>query len=281
MLIQRKLNQKLNQMISQKISIVFLCSFLLTSQSFAADSIDNQIQTLAQIENYDDFDDDDFDDFNFQVTPTKEIYDPFEKVNRKIFIFNDFVDRHLFEHIALGYRKVLPGFTRRSIRNFLSNLYSPFTVVNSILQGNLDNSMASFSSFLINSTLGIGGLFDVAGSKDITYFEEDLGQTFASYGLGPGPYLMLPFLGPSNLRDSSGMAITTTIDPLSVNIFKVGDDVLFDDEVLMGLTVISMIDKRESLLKIISDLRTNSFDIYATARSAYMQNRQSKINNEN
>lgn len=260
--------------------ITFFFGFSLINSTHAASS---KAQPESQIKDPNPVDGDfeEFRDFDFQVKPTKEVYDPFEPVNRKVFIFNEFIDRHFVRHVAIYYQKSLPIAVRKSIRNFFDNIKSPFTVANSLLQGNSENAMAGFSSFLINSTLGVGGLFDVAGRKDILYYEEDLGQTFATYGIGPGPYLILPFLGPSNIRDTSGLIITNLSDPLSINIFKVGDNEIVNDELLTGFTVVSLIDKRESLLKIVDDMRENSFDIYATTRSAYIQNRQSKINNEN
>ena len=259
----------------KKLILSFIFIFIFSNQSFAKIS---HIKFAQLQEEYDDFED--FEDFNFDVSPKKEVYDPFEKVNRKIFIFNDYVDRYFFEHVAIFYRKSLPKGIRKSIRNFFNNLSAPFSVVNSIFQGNGQNAMASFSAFLINTTLGVGGLFNVAGDKEVRYYEEDLGQTFAYYGSPAGPYLMLPFFGPSNLRDGTGMGINALVSPLSVNIFDVGDDELVNEKILTGFTITSLIDKRESLLKIIEDLRNNSFDPYATARSAFMQNRNSKINNE-
>jgi len=260
------------------LTILFLS---LSGESFAQYGQEMQDEKVLKSpplpEQYNDFEYEDFKDFDFDVKPKVEIYDPFEKVNRKIFVFNDKLDIYFLEPVATYYGKVVPGPIIRSVRNFFNNLSAPFSVANSLLQGDGNNAMASFSSFMINSTLGVVGLFDVAGNKKIEYDKEDLGQTFARYGSGPGPYLMLPFFGPSTLRDASGMAITESLSPLSLNITKIGNDDLVSDKAVLGMSVISVIDKRESLLTIIRDLRANSFDFYATSRSAYMQNRESKI----
>lgn len=268
------------QCFKNKITLLFLVCltliFSVPSNSFALSKLGNKTEI---IDPYDEFDD--FADFDFGVTAKKEIYDPFEPLNRKVFLFNEFFDQYFFEHVAIFYQKFIPKIIRKSFRNFLNNITAPFTIINSSLQGDFDNSMASFSSFLINSTLGIGGLIDVAQKKDINYYKEDFGQTFAKYGLGPGPYLVLPFLGPSNLRDSSGIAVQNSLSPLSINIFKIGDDELVHPDILLGFKTASFVDNREFLLNIISDLRKNSFDLYTAMKSAYSQNRIAKINNEN
>lgn len=249
-------------------------------ESFAANlKIKKDIPVKVTKDDSEDFED--IKNFDFQVKSNADVYDPLESVNRKIFVFNDYLDRKIVRYVAISYQKSLPKPVRKSIRNFITNASTPFSVVNSLLQGDGENAMASFSSFLINSTIGVGGLFDVAGNKNITYNQEDLGQTLAVYGLGSGPYLVIPLIGPSNLRDGVGNLATSAVDPLSINAFKIGNDSVASDETILGFTVISLIDKRESLLKIVDDLRANSFDSYATTRSAYSQNRTSKIKNQN
>lgn len=221
---------------------------------------------------------------NFSFTNSSsdvEIYDPLEKVNRKIFAFNEVFDRYFFEHVARAYHNYVPDPVRISIGNFLHNLSMPLVVVNSALQGNLDNSMASFSTFLINTTIGVGGLFDVAKSKDIKYRREDFGQTFAKYKVGQGPYLILPFLGPSDLRDATGLVVEKIVDPLSFNILEVGGNTkLVSSETSFAIAGTTAVDTREGLLDVVDDVRKNSFDGYATIRSAYIQKRNSLINNK-
>ncbi|MFT5703002.1 MAG: phospholipid-binding lipoprotein MlaA [Rickettsiales bacterium] len=208
------------------------------------------------------------------------IHDPLERINRTTFAFNEAFDRTLLLPTTRQYRRFIPNIIRQSIHNFLSNLSAPFSIANSILQGNGQNSMASFSSFLINSTVGIGGLFDVAGARDIEYNEEDLGQTLGKYGLGTGPYLVVPFLGPSNLRDFSGFTTELMLNPFTVGHFDNGLEDIINDRISISITALSVIDTREGLIEVIDNMRKNSFDTYATMRSAYLQRRQSLILNQ-
>ena len=143
-----KYTSKLSKVI---LMALLLCSFNISNSYCAQQNIiDNDFSS-------DDFDD--FDNFNLDVGQNLEIYDPLEKINRKIYKFNDVTDRYFFEHIARGYRKSIPKKARISIRNFISNLASPFTIFNSILQGSAENTMSSFSAFLINSTYWLAWLY--------------------------------------------------------------------------------------------------------------------------
>ena len=223
-------------------------------------------------------DDEDFD--TYETGAVEEIYDPLEKYNRKIFVFNDAFDRYFLEHAARLYRNKVPKKIRSSTHNFLTNLYLPVSVVNSLAQGKVENGLASFSSFLINTTLGIGGLFDVAGNKGVRYNYEDFGQTLGSYGSGSGAYLMIPFFGPSSTRDLSGLAVDNAFNPIGLNILEVGNkEKLLPTEYLLTITAASGIDLREGLLDTVDDLRSDSFDFYATIRSAYLQKRIAEIKN--
>lgn len=211
-------------------------------------------------------------------TSEEEVYDPFEKVNRKIFVFNDFIDRNVLTPVARAYGNYVPKVLRKSIHNFTNNLTLPISTLNSFAQGKVDNGLATFSNFLINTTLGVGGIFDVAGNKNITYEEEDFGQTFGHYGAKSGPYLMLPLIGPSNLRDVTGSGFSTAVDPMGFNLFQVGGSRNYvSAELRISNTLFSSVDKRESLLKVTDDLRKESFDLYATVRSLYIQTRTTKI----
>ena len=124
----------------------------------------------------------------------QNISDPYEGINRKVYAFNDVFDRYFLEHVARAYRKSLPESARDSVHNFLNNLSLPVSAVNSMAQGKVDNALATMSNFLINTTIGCLGLFDVAGKKGVFYKLEDFGQTLGHYGAGSGSYLMLPFL---------------------------------------------------------------------------------------
>ena len=258
--------------------LILLLFFVLLC---GADAIANQIanKSVNKSNTQFNFDDDYQGDDNINHNNDYKVYDPFESFNRKIFVFNNVVDKIIILPVARGYRKIMPKPIRNSINNFLDNLSTPFSVINSVIQGDGTNAMASFSSFLINSTIGVVGIFDIAGKKNIKYQKEDFGQSFGKYGATPGPYLIIPLIGPNNIRDFSGFAITKFIDPLSINGLKLGDDLLNDTE-LFSLAVINVINTRESLIDIIDDVNKNSFDQYATIRSAYSQRRNSLINNQ-
>ncbi len=203
-----------------------------------------------------------------------EIYDPLEKFNRKIYIFNDYLDLYFIQYVAISYRKGIPKVARNSIRNFLNNLSLPISSANSLLQGNVDNSLATFSNFLINSTVGVGGLFDIAGQKGIRYRSEDFGQTLGHYGVTSGAYLMVPIFGPSSTRDLGGFFVDNAISPVQLNLLKVGGKTnLIAPEYRLAVATTTGIDKRESLIETLDDIRTESFDPYATIRSAYLQKR--------
>jgi len=219
----------------------------------------------------------DFEDFGNNSEKTDH-NDPLEPLNRTIFVFNETFDQYFFEHVARTYRLVIPKKARSSIRNFLTNLSKPVSFANSVAQGKLDNSLATLSSFLINSTVGVFGLFDVADSNGIKYEQEDFGQTLGYYGINSGIYLVLPFKGPSSLRDSSGLLADSLISPIGFNSLQFGQKEDFiDDDTRIGIGVMSAVDTRESLIHIIDDIRKDSFDPYVTIRSAYTQNRVDKI----
>ena len=158
------------------------------------------------------------------------------------------------------------------------NLSLPISVVNSLLQGNVDNTLSTFSNFLINTTVGFGGLFDVAGDKGIKYRVEDFGQTLGHYRTGSGAYLVLPFLGPSSVRDLGGLIVDKSVNPFELNFLEVGgrEDIL-SNNVRLGLAGAAAVDKRESLIDIIDSIKADSFDPYATYRSVYLQKRQTDI----
>lgn len=221
---------------------------------------------------------DDFEIQNYQSSTTVKIQDPYEKINRQIFAFNESFDRYFFEHVAKTYRKTVPNPARRMVRNFLSNLSLPISAVNSFAQGKIDNGLSTFSTFLINSTIGVGGLFNIAKSKGISYNFEDLGQTMGYYNIGQGSFIMLPVLGPSTSRDFVGFVADKAINPLNFNLAEIGGQRnLVDSNFLAAAGSLLAIDTRESLIDIIDDIRQDSFDPYATIRFAYLSKRAREI----
>lgn len=193
--------------------------------------------------------------------------DPLEPFNRAVFGFNRFFDRVLLRPVAKGYQR-LPGFVQTGTHNFLGNLLAPVSFLNEVLQGDLTGANITLWRFTTNTILGAGGLVDVAdmvGRGPIP--REDFGQTLGHYGVGTGPYLVLPLLGPSNLRDFSGSIVDIFTDPL--NLYAIHDD---QDWIPITRSVVGAIDSRARIMDVYDDLN-NSVDPYSSFRSAYSQNR--------
>lgn len=208
-------------------------------------------------------------------TADGEVYDPMEGMNRAVFDVNDAVDQAIAEPIARGYRAVTPKLARDGVRNFLRNLRSPVNLANQILQGDVEGAAADVSRFAMNTTIGVGGLFDVAADTGLEYEYEDFGQTLAVWGVDHGPYLVLPLMGPSSFRDATGMLVDTLADPVRLYLYNTDQE-----EWYYARTGATALDKREELLDALDDLRKNSFDYYAAMRSAYMQKRQALVNDD-
>lgn len=149
------------------------------------------------------------------------INDPWEGFNRRVYRFNALADRYVLMPVVQGYRKVVPGFARTGVSNFFSNFGEINTFANSVLQAKPVGSAVTLSRFVLNSTVGLAGLFDPATAIGLDQRNEDLGQTLGHYGVGAGPYLVLPFFGPSSLRDSVGLAgdqgFLYVLDPLQLD----------------------------------------------------------------
>lgn len=195
--------------------------------------------------------------------------DPWQGLNRKVYAFNAGVDKALIRPVSVGYDNVMPDPAQRSVSNFLSNLREPLYAVNNLLQGKVDRALSSTYRFLVNSTVGIAGLFDVAKIHGVEVAREDLGQTLAAWGVKPGRYIMLPFLGPSNLRDLTGfVGETITYYPY---------DVISDSSATTtGLTVLNVIDIRTGFLGTDS-LLDQQLDPYSFLKVAYEENRLDDI----
>jgi phospholipid-binding lipoprotein MlaA len=198
--------------------------------------------------------------------------DPIEPFNRAVFKFNEAVDTVLLKPVAQGYRYITPQPIRNSVGNVFSNLTEPFSMANSFLQGDFTQGMTSFWRFVINSTIGLAGINDVASSAGIRQQREDLGQTFAVWGVGTGPYLILPILGPSNGRDAVGLVASWFTDPVNIAIN--------DNSTQIGLALGNALVIREQLLDPIDDIYSSSLDPYASFRSIYQQRRAAEIKNQ-
>jgi phospholipid-binding lipoprotein MlaA len=204
------------------------------------------------------------DDISKQVSA-----DPLEGLNRSVYAFNNAADKVVIKPVAKAYNKVLPAPAKKGVSNFFSNLGEPLNALNNLLQGKYDRALTSTYRFAVNSTVGVLGLFDVASTLDVKPAREDLGQTLASWGVGPGPYLMLPFLGPTNLRDGVG---------------RIGDGVIFYpiNEVTSSqsgrtaLTVTNVVSLRAGFLGT-DEMLESQLDPYAFLKRAVEQNRVEQL----
>jgi phospholipid-binding lipoprotein MlaA len=194
-------------------------------------------------------------------------HDPWEKHNRRLFRFNEVVDKAITKPIAKGYKKVVPGPVRKSVTNFSANLATPGSALNNFLQGKPAHGFQELGRFVINSTFGIGGLFDVASYGGIEKHSEDFGQTAAVWGVPPGPYVVIPFLGPRTLRGAAAVPLDTLADPLyHYEVTSVRDKVY----------ALRLIDLRSRLLSL-EEMLADSQDPYVTMRESYLQNREFQI----
>ena len=197
----------------------------------------------------------------------EEINDPFEDLNRDIFIFNEKLDEKLLKPAALTYRKVTPQFARTGVTNFFNNLEEIDTTINQVLQGEIKYAFNDAGRFVINSTIGLFGLIDVASKMGLEKHEEDFGQTLGVWGFDSGPYIMIPFLGPSNPRDLLSRPISS---------FLSGTFAMEDNDVKLTLVGIDALETRERLL----DAETLIIgDKYIFVKDAYIQSREYEINN--
>lgn len=203
-----------------------------------------------------------------------QVNDPLEIPNRFVFAANEAADVLVIRPAAEIYVGVVPDPVRDAIHNFIDNLMSPLYIANNLLQGNVEGASNATGRFLTNTILGVGGFADVATQAGIPRAPEDFGQTLAVWGVGDGPYIVLPLLGPSNLRDTAGYAVDSVGDP--VGIWAYGTD---HKGMLVGRAAVGAIDRRSQILKEVDDLRRNSLDFYATARSLYQQQRRAAIAN--
>ena len=199
------------------------------------------------------------------------IDDPFEPVNRHTQTGFLWIDDHVMHPVADSYAEIVPDRLRRSIRNLLETLGLPAVAVNHLLQGNPGRSWTEFQRLAVNAVAGVGGLFDVASDLDLPYQPADFGQTFGVWGIGDGPYLFLPFFGPSNPRDAVGLALGIASNPV----------VLLDGweaaGALSGELVVGAVDGRPRRTEVLDRMRRESLDYYVSLRAVYYQNRRFRV----
>jgi phospholipid-binding lipoprotein MlaA len=193
--------------------------------------------------------------------------DPWEPLNQTIFDVNQGFDKVLTKPLAKGYRGVLPGPVRKVVSNFFTNLTTPRSVINNVLQGKPLQGLSETGRFLFNTTVGIGGLFDVATAAGMEEYREDFGQTAAVWGVPDGPYVMLPFLGPQTLRDAILLPVDIVVDPLYQ---------YENSSIRTKLYVLRLINLRHQLLTADKFLE-ESKNPYVTLRESYLQNRKYEI----
>ena len=200
-----------------------------------------------------------------------EANDPLEPTNRFFYKINDGLDTYLLRPIAVAYRTVVPGVVRRPVHNLLANMSNPVIFVNDVLETRPQRAGTTMMRFLINTTAGVGGLFDVASDLGYSAHDTDFGETLALWGVGGGTFLFLPVLGPSNPRDATGFGADIAFDPLTWASFG-GSATLGYSR--YGLTAI---DARAGNIETLDSIKKTALDPYATFRSLYRQNRAAEI----
>ena len=208
-----------------------------------------------------------------RVIPTEDIWDPIEPVNRAIFAFNEGLDRHVAEPVARAYDNNAPEPVKRGIGNFFRNLRQPIDVVNALLQAKFKQAFFQTGRFVLNSTVGVLGFIDVATPQGIPRQVEDFGITLAHWGIPPGPYIVLPIMGPSNLRDTVGIVGDGFADPIYAVEYTNMDE-WEKLSVEIPLKTVQFISKRAELIQAIDAARMASVDYYFTLQGAYYQSRR-------
>jgi phospholipid-binding lipoprotein MlaA len=207
---------------------------------------------------------------SIQQTERVANIDPFERVNRAVFSFNEVADQYVIKPIAEGYKFVLPEFVRTGVTNFFSNINDVFTGANNLLQGKPGNAASDIGRFFINSTIGILGLFDVASDMGLDKNREDFGQTLGVWGFNNGPYVVLPLFGASNVRDTIGFVVDVKTD------FITNTNKLNSDEEI-AISSLKIINRRADLLDASQLIEDAAFDKYSFLRDSYLQRRRNLI----
>lgn len=194
--------------------------------------------------------------------------DPIEPLNRGVYQFNDALDKVLLKPAAEVYRGVLPQFVRTSVSNIFSNINDVIVALNNLLQGKFIDSVSDVGRIAVNSTIGVLGIFDVATHFGLEKHDEDFGQTLGYWGIGDGPYLVLPFFGPRNLRDTVGLFVDYKTDPITYI------DPTRDRNIVQGVRIVN---RRSELLETSKILETAALDPYEFVRDAYIQRRRNLV----
>ncbi len=218
-------------------------------------------------------------DLTLKKNDPKQVRDCFEKLNRATFAFNQGLDKSLIKPIAKTYRK-LPDPIQRGTANAVNNLSALITIPNNVLQGDIKLAFINTGRLVVNTTLGLLGTVDVANKMGFPKYEkEDYGQTLGAWGVGPGCYLVLPILGPSNLRDTAGSFVNVLGGDPWYNSSIHGNNEFLNENIYLTSKGLSGIDFRAKNLESFDNLQENSIDFYASVKSLYEQDRENKIKN--
>lgn len=194
--------------------------------------------------------------------------DPIEGFNRAMFAFNDGLDKAVIKPVAQGYEAALPQTARNGVSNFFGNIADVFTGVNNVFQGKFPEAVGDFGRFMLNSTLGVLGFMDVASDMGVEKHEEDFGQTFGRWGVGSGPYVVLPVFGPRSVRDTVGLAADLAVEPIG----NMGDVPTRNT-----LLVTRLVSDRAAMLPADKVIEEAALDKYSYIRDGYLQRRRSLI----
>jgi len=208
---------------------------------------------------------------------SEEVYDPIEPVNRGIFWFNDKADEYVLGPVSRGYDDIMPEFAKKGIGNFFTNLTYPIKLVADIIELDFSQAGKDTSRFAINTTIGLVGLMDVAKDLGLEYNRSDIGIALGRDGVPGGPYLVIPFLGPSNLRDGFGLAAGAFVSPTAIMAYS-GVDYDVTLWVTVGTRALEFIDTRAKLEDAIKTAKESSIDYYLFMQGAYTQYRNGLIN---
>jgi len=203
------------------------------------------------------------------------VNDPFEPLNRRIFDVNDFLDRLLFRPLAELYRITVPPPLRDRVAGVVKNMGEPVVFANNLLQGELNEAGITFGRFVVNTTAGGAGMFDVATGLGLPRQQGDFGQTLHVWGFTSGPYIVLPFFGPSNLRDAIGLGVDSAMSPWKYLAAIDGDGT--ENRFMVSSFIGSGLVRREENIEAIDSLRKGSIDFYASLRSVYRQHRAKQL----
>ena len=218
-------------------------------------------------------------EINLNQGRSTDVKDCFEKLNRATFALNQGLDKAIIKPLATGYKK-LPDPIQKGTGNAVKNLSNLITIPNNVLQGDIKLALINSGRLVINTTLGLLGTIDVANKMGFPKYEkEDYGQTLGAWGVGPGCYLVLPVLGPTNLRDAAGSFVNVLGGDPWYNVSSHGNNEFVSDQLYLTSKVLSGINFRAENMTSLENLETNSVDFYATVKSLYSQDRENKIKN--